>query len=49
MIEKLKAEIDEYFAAHPELCAPPSSAATDANGQTAAEETEKEPSGVHVP
>jgi hypothetical protein len=37
MIDKLKAEIDEYFTAHPELCGPPNGTATDANGHAAAE------------
>ena len=48
MIVKLKAEIDEYFAAHPELCAPAPGAEADANGETAAEGLKEEPSGVHV-
>jgi hypothetical protein len=43
MIDKLKAEIDDYFAAHPELCAPPSGTETNANGQTL-EEGKEEPS-----
>lgn len=46
MIEKLKAEIDEYFAAHPELCGSPSGTGTDANGHAAAEEMKEESSGV---
>jgi hypothetical protein len=43
MIDKLKAEIDEYFTAHPELCAPPSGTETNANG-LAVEEGKEEPS-----
>ncbi len=46
MIEKLKAEIDEYFAAHPELCGLPNATGTDANGHAATEDMKEEPSGV---
>ena len=46
MIEKLKAEIDEYFAAHPELYSPPNGTGTDGNGHAPAEEKKVEPSAV---
>jgi hypothetical protein len=48
MIEKLKTEIDEYFAAHPELCGPPNGIGTNPNGHAPAEEMKEEPTGVPV-
>ena len=48
MIEKLKAEIDEYFAAHPELCTPVGATETGGNGDATPQERKEEPSGVAV-